>query len=275
MKNEEFENYKDNYKLIDWINKNYGWIIGVGTIFIALITGIFKVIEYLQVNTYFNFYRIDYNFYESKNIGVFNTIFSNVIIFMLVLSGILSIYYLKKERSIFKSATINTTKKTRIKRKMKYYKENIYIILCLILTNAILIYYTLSELSLISFILDFFTLFATECIFVIIINKENSVKNTTNNLKRELERSLIFLPILIFIIIICFTLSDTLIAYTKKNYRLIDENKVIVYTNENYYIVLNCKIEGNNLIIYRGTQQKIENNLISTELTKFEKIIFN
>lgn len=57
-----------------------------------------------------------------------------------------------------------------------------------------------------------------------------------------------------------------------KTYRIIDNNKVIVYTTENYYLTLNCKIENNVLVIYQGSQTKIDNKDIESKLIKFKDI---
>lgn len=57
-----------------------------------------------------------------------------------------------------------------------------------------------------------------------------------------------------------------------KTYRIIDNNKVIVYTTENYYLTLNCEIENNVLVIYQGSQTKIDNKDIESKLIKFKDI---
>lgn len=274
------ETKNSDNKIINLINQNYGWLIAIGSIFIAFITTIFKIIEYLQANTYFNLYGIDHSFYESKNIGIFNTIFNNIIIVTLLTSGILSIYYYKKAKNSYK---INKKKKKqklafsfKIKRKIKWYKENKIYVISFILANTFLTYYILEERTLISFIANFMMLLISEIFFIKMTSVEKIPANNTDyNIKNDLIRILILLPIFCFIIIIFFTFSNKMIAFSKRDYRIIDENKVIVYTNENYYIILDCKIEENNLIIYKGTQQKIENNQIPTQLIKFEKIIFN
>lgn len=57
-----------------------------------------------------------------------------------------------------------------------------------------------------------------------------------------------------------------------KTYRIVDNDKVIVYTTENYYLTLNCEIENNVLIIYQGSQTKIDNKDIESKLIKFKDI---
>ena len=57
-----------------------------------------------------------------------------------------------------------------------------------------------------------------------------------------------------------------------KTYRIVDNDKVIVYATENYYLTLNCEIENNVLIIYQGSQTKIDNKDIESKLIKFKDI---
>ena len=47
---------------------------------------------------------------------------------------------------------------------------------------------------------------------------------------------------------------------------------MIVYSTNNYYIALDCEINDNQLTIYKGSQEKIENNNIKSQLTKFNKV---
>ena len=49
-------------------------------------------------------------------------------------------------------------------------------------------------------------------------------------------------------------------------------NKVIVYSTTDYYLTLDCDIDNNELIIYKGSQEKIDNNNIKSQLTKFNKV---
>lgn len=58
----------------------------------------------------------------------------------------------------------------------------------------------------------------------------------------------------------------------QKQYRIIDENKVVVYSTNDYFITLNCEISNNELVIYKGSQEKMENNNIKSQLTKFDKV---
>ena len=96
-------------------------------------------------------------------------------------------------------------------------------------------------------------------------------ESTREQLKRDLINYFKVLPfILIFLIILHSTRIYINLAY-QKQYRIINDNKVIVYSTNNYYITLDCEINDNQLTIYKGSQEKIENNNIKSQLTKFNK----
>ncbi len=57
-----------------------------------------------------------------------------------------------------------------------------------------------------------------------------------------------------------------------KEYRIINNDKVIVYTTNDYYLILDCEIRNNELIIYKGKQTKINNENVISKLISFDEI---
>ena len=57
-----------------------------------------------------------------------------------------------------------------------------------------------------------------------------------------------------------------------RNYNIIGNDKVVVYSNNDYYITLDCDIKDNNLTIYKGRQEKIDNKNVYTVSKTFEKV---
>ena len=53
---------------------------------------------------------------------------------------------------------------------------------------------------------------------------------------------------------------------------MIDNNTVIIYTNEDYYLTLNCEVIKDKIKIYKGTQKKIDNNNIYSEVKKYKDV---
>jgi len=80
------------------------------------------------------------------------------------------------------------------------------------------------------------------------------------------------LPLIFIAIIFCLTIKTTLNLSLKNQYRIIDENKAIVYTSNDYYLTLKCEIIENKLVLYKGAQTKINNIGIYSELKEFEEV---
>ena len=57
------------------------------------------------------------------------------------------------------------------------------------------------------------------------------------------------------------------------NYKLIDNNKVIMYTTNDYYITLDCTLINNDkLIIYTGTEQKLNTQSLEVKNYSIKKV---
>ena len=57
-----------------------------------------------------------------------------------------------------------------------------------------------------------------------------------------------------------------------KQYPMINNNQAVIYSHVDYYIVLDCKIDGDDLILYKGRYQKINNEGVHVILKKFKKV---
>ena len=84
--------------------------------------------------------------------------------------------------------------------------------------------------------------------------------------------SLKILPFYLIFVVFVILFEYGLGIKMNKTYRIVDNDKVIVYATENYYLTLNCEIENNVLIIYQGSQTKIDNKDIESKLIKFKDI---
>lgn len=58
----------------------------------------------------------------------------------------------------------------------------------------------------------------------------------------------------------------------KNEYRIIDDNKAIIYTSTDYYIVLDCEIQSNSITIYKGKEEKINTVNTHTTLQRFDNV---
>ena len=79
-------------------------------------------------------------------------------------------------------------------------------------------------------------------------------------------------PFYIVLLLFSLILSYGSNIVMNKSYRIIDNDKVIVYTTNDYYLTLDCKIKNNELTIYKGKQSKINNEDVVSELINFDKV---
>lgn len=234
------------------IRENYAWIIAILTLGTVIVSNILKFIEYLTSLTYFQYYGLDHNLYNYYDKNFIYSICLSVV--FLIAFGFL-LYCMKEIKDDFKN---NLTLK------------NISII---VLANLYLTIVYCSNLSNTYKLINFVAFILLEYISSIFIFKKNDDQkvNEKNRKKFIIDyfKSLVFLIILL---ILCNSARLYVNLQSLTNYRIINDNKVIVYSTNNYYITLDCEINDNQLTIYKGSQEKIENNNIKSQLTKFNKV---
>lgn len=234
------------------IRENYAWIIAILTLGTVIVSNILKFIEYLTSLTYFQYYGLDHNLYNYYDKNFIYSICLSVV--FLIAFGFL-LYCMKEIKDDFKN---NLTLK------------NISII---VLANLYLTVVYCSNLSNTYKLINFVAFILLEYISSIFIFKKNDDQkvNKKNRKKFIIDyfKSLVFLIILL---ILCNSARLYINLQSLTNYRIINDNKVIVYSTNNYYITLDCEINDNQLTIYKGSQEKIENNNIKSQLTKFNKV---
>ena len=73
-------------------------------------------------------------------------------------------------------------------------------------------------------------------------------------------------------LIFIFLLSYGSQVVINKSYRIINDDKVIVYITNDYYLTLDCEIKDNKITIYKGRQTKINNENVVSELINFDEV---
>ncbi len=242
-------------KIFEFLQKNYGWMVAAITGISVATSFILRFIKYIYSSFYFSYYGISYELFNSDDLGfLYNFGFS---ILILLCFGSLMYCYIQ----------LFNVKKMKVKGKTILF--NIFLI---IISNTIVVYSTNVKYSLWQFILNVILLIATEVIVSIIFwkidKKEKIKKNDINDFKNSLK----ILPFYLFILIFTFLLSYSSEIILNKSYRIINSDKVIVYTTNDYYLTLDCEIKDDKLIIYKGKQTKINNENIESELINFEEV---
>lgn len=207
------EDIKENKNILDSIKDYSPSIIGALTFLGLICFNILKFIEYIEAQFYFDYYGLNINLYKYSDQGFIYGLCLSLVFFLAIMS---LLFFIKQ--------VIDNVKLKRIVNFVNL--RNVIIIL---LFNCIWVYSMLLE-KIISIVL--FCLFIVVEIIItwfIFYCKEEEDVSFGNVLK--------FVPIYILILILCIGVSDVCNLKLKKEYRIIGDNKVIVYSNNDYYLL--------------------------------------
>lgn len=248
---------KKTNKILEFAQKNYAWIIAIFTGLSVIVSNILKFIEYLTGTVYFSYYGLDMNLYKYSDRGF---------IYSLCLSSLFIL-------ALFSLLYCFCQIANNIKNKKYINKNNILNLLIIISSNFFIILSSSAKQSFMSIIVSFIELVVIEIInSFIMFRKTKEDKKIDASLSEELLNYVKILPFVLIILIILFAIKTQLSLSYRTNYRIIDNNKVIVYSNNEYYITLDCEINNNNLVIYKGAQEKIDNLGIHSNYKKFDSV---
>lgn len=250
------------FKDMKLINKSsIAVITSLGVIFFNM----FKFIEYLNSNVLFSYYGLDVSLYKYNNqnflFSIVLSIFGGFMMYALVF--------------IIKQTFDNLSHK-----KIANF-ENFLNILLILFANFCFLFVSGYELNFVTIIIFQIGLTVVEIIYTIIIckmlsffNKKNEKKEIMNKdeVKMEMKNIMKVFPFLIIFLIVDTYFLLNAIVRSKRSYYMYGNNKVVTYSTSDYYIVSDCKIEKKDLIINKGTQEKIDNKNIKVKLKKFKEV---
>lgn len=240
-------------KIFKFMQKNYGWIVAVITGISVVTSFILRFIKYMYSIYYFSYYGLSYELFNSNELGfLYNFGFS---ILVLLCFGSLMYCYIQ----LFNIK----------KMKLKTILCNIFLIL---ISNIIIVASTNVKYSIWQYILNVIGLIIVEIITSIVFFKMDKKERNKTYEENNLPNVLKIIPFYLILLIFSFLTSYGLNIALNKSYRIIDNNKVIAYATNDYYLVLDCEIKDNKLTIYKGKQAKINNENIVSELIHFDEV---
>jgi len=250
---------KEKNSIVNVIKENYGWVIAVITVIGIVILNIFRFVEYINALFYFNYYGIDINLYKYYDQ---NFLYSLCLSIIFIVAFTFLLY-------CFKQIIDN------VKNKKYICKQNFINVLLIILSNIYIVISTgTQQMNLLSYIVSFTIFIITEIILSILVFKKLPVDNNqVINKKEIIIESFKKLSFFIILLIISIGIRTHSVLALKNNYRVIKNEKIIVYSTIDYYITLDCKIKNDELTIYKGTQEKIDTENVYSKLNKYNKII--
>jgi membrane protein len=246
---------KNKDKIFGFLQKNYGWIVALLTGLTVTTSFVLRFIKYIYSNFYFDYYGISYELFNNNELGfLYNFGFS---ILILLCFGSLMYCYMQ----LFNKKEMNVKLKTIV-----------FNILLIIVSNIIVVFSLNYKYSLCQLIFNFLALIAIEIVMSVIFFKiDKREKNKKYDLI-DLSNTIKIVPFYIVLLLFSLILSYGSNIVMNKSYRIIGNDKVIVYTTNDYYLTLDCKIKNNELTIYKGKQSKINNEDVVSELINFDKV---
>ena len=240
-------------KPIDIINKYYKLFLTCGSTLCIVILYILRFFEYITASYYFSYYGLNIGLYRYNDPGfIYSLCFS--IIFLVAFISIL-----------FSANSLTKKLKEKVNRKI------IGELLVLVFYNIILSFVYFRFVDLFNFTIFNIILLIIELVYSYFLFKKDEITNN-EDAKIKIKNYFKALPFLIIILLLLYggrTYSQLKLI---RNYNIIGNDKVIVYSNNDYYITLDCNIKDNNLIIYKGKQEKIDNKDVYTISRTFEKV---
>lgn len=244
---------EDKEKRLKFLQDNYVWITAGFTGLTVIVSFILKFIKYIYSNYYFYYYGFSYELFNNNDLNfLYNFGFS-----ILALLCFASLMYCYIQIFNFKKIERKTT---------------IFSMILILISNIFIVYSINSKFSAIGLIVNIVVLILLEGLIINVFwkmyKKEEDQETNINDLLNNFK----ILPFYLFILIVVFLLNYNSKIENNKSYRIINDNKAIVYSTNDYYLVLDCEIEDNKLVIHKGKQTKISNENIKSDLIKFDDV---
>lgn len=252
---QDIKEEQEKISITKTIQNNYAWVIAGLTFLGVIVSNVLRFIEYITSQAYFLYFGIDHNLY---NYSDKNFIYELCLSIIFILAFV-SVFY------CFKQIRENIKKKEWLKW------ENLINILLILISNLYITITTPGQQNIMPIIITVVILIIFEFIMSFIFFKKEK-ESTQEQLKRDLINYIKILPFIIIFLIVIKSSRIYLNLTYQKQYKIVNDNRVIVYSTNDYYITLDCDIDNNEIVIYKGSQEKIENNNVKSQLTKFNKV---
>lgn len=242
-------------KMLEFMQKNYGWIVAIFTGTAFMLTFVLRFMKYLKSEVYFSYYGLQHGLFSTGELNIlYDFSFSVLTLFCLCASVIccMQLCFIKK-----------------LKLKIRTIIFDIFLI---ILSNVFFILSIASEYR--NLLLNSVILSVFEYAFILLNIKLEGKKEAKEFNLHDFFNIFKVLPFYVMLLVITFMLKYDIDISKNKTYQIINDNKAIVYTTNDYYLVLDCEIKGDGLLLYKGRQTKISTDNVKSELKKFSKVDF-
>jgi len=245
-------------KVFTFFKENIAWMISICSVIVVCLTFIMKFIKYVYSLIFFNYYGINYGLFDIKELNFLYS-FSTSLIYTFFLLVLLILI-------------VEVIKTVKSKKRKKYIKRIIIDLIIIVFLNALCAYPINSPFNLSTYLIRIVVFMIVEFLSAIFVFKEK--KSLPKNLDVKDYLTQLYKTILIYICFLFILISSDFVLNLRnlKTYNIINDDKVIVYSNNDYYIVLNCELNDNELIIHKGEQTKISNNDVMSKQIIFDSV---
>ena len=242
------------------LDLNIATILQILTVALTGLTLFCTFIDYISQMIWFDYWSIDKSFFNQNLSNITNNLIYYFFVFIILLFPFIKYF------------------------KIRYYKEklNSYIKLFVLFTAIYPFFFIQNTSSFNSkneeLLVYFSGLILCLALMTIYIDKIIKFVDKTKEKDyifvtyREIIENILIFFVAIFI---SFSLIGLFKAIFKRDFKVIDNDNscnAILYSTQDYYIVAECKIEQNDLIIYKDLQRKIDNYDIAYQTRNFNSI---
>lgn len=244
-------------KIFTFLQKNYGWIVALLTGIGVIMSFVLRFIKYIYSMLYFDYYGISYGFFDIEELGL---LYDFSLSILMVLCFYSLFYCYKQFYDLFKN-------------KIKFNTKILNVFLILVSNFFIALSSGIKNIGW-QLLINMILLIVVEVVVTIIISIfiKNDKEKVDKTDKNDLLNTLKIMPFYLMLLVIIFSGNYLYSLYNAKSYKIINNDKVIVYTTKDYYLILDCEIEDNKLTIYKGNQTKINNENVESKLINFDEI---
>lgn len=244
-----------NNKIFIFLQKNYGWMVALFTGLSVCLSFALRLLKYIYAKLYFDYYGISFGLFNMEELDV---LYSFCISILLMLCFYSLIYCLKEIYDAIRSKLFN--------------KKLLINVILVIVSNIVISFSFNIKTSVFQVLVCNLLLIFMEILGLVLFSKINKKEIIIKNSYESYLSYLKFFPFYFILLILLFSISYVFSLTSNRSYNIIDDNKVIVYTATDYYVILDANIKNDKLIIYKGYQTKINNENVSSKLVEFKEV---
>ncbi len=241
---------KEN-NFIKIMREDYKWILPIVAAIPVCLTAILKFIEYIHAISYTNYYGIDIEFYNFYSKSFMYSLLLSIIYMIPILLSLYAIWEMKNIKKIKKGDKLETF---------------FFDLILTLIVNSVASLVSMNNFDWITFIVLILVSYFIEYVCVLIIEHEEDEHG-------DWKKYIFQLTGAIFILVVILSFKTFGEEMLRRSYRMTSDDRVVIYVDTEYYLTMNCEIsDGNKLIIYKGTQTKIDSLDVMTKLRRFDSV---